>query len=422
MLRICSIQFLWFRGIERGAGISKQRLLKKDFRIFMNKPLLIKRFVTGLPRYCRPQHEAFEWLAAAHARAAATESRREDTLAKWQERATQLVRRYSCSEEHIGWRRSEIEDFMHTDWPRMRIFNLHENPRGCGLNVRNNFYAETVTRAVASLFADEPDAPSDVLHVSCTGYVSPSAVQRLIDAKGWNGRTQATHVYHMGCYAALPALRIAAGLLSRGNGNNHPRADLVHTELCTLHFNPADHSPGQLVIQTLFADGHIRYSVEPGEHAELQAGENALEVLAVREETVPDSLDDMTWDLSEWGFQMTLSRDVPGKIAGSLPGFLLALFEHAGLRYSEETGNSIFAVHPGGPRILDSVEEIFQLEKRQLQWSRTVLFERGNMSSATLPHIWMAIASDASIKTGTIIVSLAFGPGLTIAGALFRKC
>jgi predicted naringenin-chalcone synthase len=378
----------------------------------MNRRLLIKGFASELPKHRRPQRESFNWLAEAHARSAATESGREETLAKWQNRAAQLVRRYSCSEEHIGWRRSDLEDFTHTDWPRMQIFNLHESPRGRALNVRNALY----------LFAEDNDPPSDLLHVTCTGYVSPSAIQRLIEQKGWHARTQATHVYHMGCYAALPALRVAAGLVSRSNGSIRPRADIVHTELCTLHFNPADHSPGQLVIQTLFADGHIRYSLVLKEHEVLKAGESALELLTVKEETVPDSLGDMTWALSEWGFEMTLSRDVPGKIAASLPHFLSSLFEGAGLQYAEEATKAIFAVHPGGPRILDSVEELLQLEKHQLQLSRTVLFERGNLSSATLPHIWMAAAADEGIKPGTVIVSLAFGPGLTIAGALFRKC
>jgi predicted naringenin-chalcone synthase len=275
---------------------------------------------------------------------------------------------------------------------------------------------------VESLFLCDADPPSDLLHVSCTGYVSPSAIQRLIEQKGWNGRTQATHVYHMGCYASLPALRIAAGLLTRCGGDIRPRAEVVHTELCTLHFNPADHSPGQLVIQTLFGDGHIRYSVTPADHAGVTRDEDAFEVLALREEIVPGSLKDMTWVLSEWGFQMTLSREVPGKIAASLPRFLSTLFRAAGMKFENDAGGAIFAVHPGGPRILDSVEEILGLGKRQLRLSRTVLFEGGNMSSATLPHIWKAAASDPEIKPGALIASLAFGPGLTIAGALFRKC
>lgn len=388
----------------------------------MQTPVFVKGFLPELPPFYRPQHESFEWLAAAHARAAATQSGSEDALEKWHQRMIRRISRYSCSEEHIGWRRSEIGDYMHTDWPRMEIFNLHENPRGRELGVRNLVYSRAVSRAMGSLYSGDVDPPSDLLHVSCTGYVSPSAVQRLIELKGWNGRTNAVQVYHMGCYAALPALRIAAGLVTNHNGHNRARADIVHNELCTLHFNPSDHSPEQLIIQTLFADGHIRYSVLPGSSSEFQPDERAFEILAFREEIVPDSLDDMTWALSEWGFQMTLSRDVPGKIARCLQRFLAALFLDAGMSFSEEMGEAVFAIHPGGPRILDSVAQLLCLEEDQLRHSRRVLFERGNMSSATLPHIWMTAIGDQNIKPGTLIVSLAFGPGLTIAGAVFRKC
>jgi predicted naringenin-chalcone synthase len=232
---------------------------------------------------------------------------------------TRIVQRYTCAPEHIGRRHSELADFMHTDWPRMHIFNLHEEPRGRGLNARNRFYAETVNRVVEDLFAPDVDPPTDLLHVSCTGYVSPSAIQRLIAQKNWHGRTEATQIYHMGCYAALPALRVAAGLVRGCNGNSTRRAEIVHTELCTLHFDPAEHTPEQLVVQSLFADGHIRYSVAPGRNGPGLNGHHAFEVLAVREEIVPNSTEDMTWVLSEWGFRMTLSRDVPGKIASALP-------------------------------------------------------------------------------------------------------
>lgn len=388
----------------------------------MQKPVFVKAFSVELPPYCRSQHESFEWLAAAHARAAVTESGREDRLAKWNERMIQRIRRYSCSEEHIGWRRSEIGDYMHTNWPRMAVFNLHENPRGRGLGIRNAIYSEAVNRAMESLFAGDLEPPSDLIHVSCTGYVSPSSVQRLIGLKGWHRRTKAVQVYHMGCYAAIPALRVAAGLVNNQDGRSRARAEIVHTELCTLHFNSADHSPEQLIIQTLFADGHIRYSVLPENDQDFRHGGRALEVLAIHEEIVPDSLDDMTWTLSEWGFQMALSRDVPGKIARYLPQFLSTLFNDAGMNYAENAENAIFAVHPGGPRILDSVEDLLHLKKDQLRHSRKVLFERGNMSSATLPHIWMAAVADDEMKPGTLMSSLAFGPGLTIAGTLFRKC
>jgi predicted naringenin-chalcone synthase len=65
---------------------------------------------------------------------------------------------------------------------------------------------------------------------------------------------------------------------------------------------------------------------------------------------------------------------------------------------------------------------LLHLDDTQITHSRAVLFERGNMSSATLPHVWERISQDDQIKPGTLIVSLAFGPGLTMAGTLFEKC
>ena len=330
-----------------------------------------------------------------------------------------LARRYGCSAEHIGRRRSELEDFMHVDWPRMRIFNLHQCAEGRSLGARNQFFAETANRAIEDLFAGDTDPPSDLVHVTCTGYTSPSAVQRLIELKKWNGHSRATQIYHMGCYAAVPALRVAAGILQTPQNGSPPRAEIVHTELCTLHFNPREHSPEQFVVQSLFADGHVRYSIAQEGSA---TGRPVFEVLAVREESVPSTLNDMTWALSEFGFRMTLSSEVPSKVAASLPGFLARLFAGTGESYEKARERAIFAVHPGGPKIIDSIQQVLHLGEEQIQASRAVLFEHGNMSSATLPHIWAEVSGSGSVESNTPVVSLAFGPGLTIAGTLFRKC
>jgi len=155
--------------------------------------------------------------------------------------------------------------------------------------------------------------------------------------------------------------------------------------------------------------------------AEAEITQPAFEVLAVREEIVPDSLGDMTWELSEWGFRMTLAREVPEKIAAELPGFLARMFAQAGESFEAERATTLFAVHPGGPRIIDAVQALLELSGEQTAASRTLLYERGNMSSATLPHVWARVLETSAIKAGTLVASLAFGPGLTIAGALFRK-
>jgi len=382
---------------------------------------LIYDFRAQLPRYQLPQEYAFHWLAAAHAQAEVRASGRMDLRSEWLERMGRLISRYGCSAQRIGGRRSELSDFMHTRWEEMSIFNLATTTVGEGIAARNQFFADTANRVVNQFYAGEEDPPSDLLHVTCTGYASPSAIQRLIESKRWGIWTRATQIYHMGCYAALPALRVAAGLLFNPQNSVPPRADILHTELCSLHLNPQDHSPEQLVVQSLFADGHIRYSMTLDESPGGEAGSHSFEVMAMREEVIPNSVDDMTWVLSEWGFRMTLSREVPDKIAAALPVFLERLLMGAGESPRANRDEIIFAIHPGGPKIIDSVQQLFKLDDDQIASSRAVLYERGNMSSATLPHIWAKILADAGVRPGTQVVSLAFGPGLTVTGALFKK-
>jgi predicted naringenin-chalcone synthase len=214
----------------------------------------------------------------------------------------------------------------------------------------------------------------------------------------------------MGCYAALPALRIAAGFVASGS----QRVDIVHTELCTLHLDPSDHRLEQLVVQSLFADGLIRYSLIDDDDAP------GLVPLATREAVIPDSAGSMRWVPSEWGMQMTLACDVPDRIAAALRGFVTELYRRGGYGI-DAIKHSVFAVHPGGPKIIDRVGAVLELEPAQVRTSREVLRDHGNMSSATLPHIWMRLAADPRVPSGTLIPSLAFGPGLTVAGVLLEK-
>ncbi len=98
-----------------------------------------------------------------------------------------------------------------------------------------------------------------------------------------------------------------------------------------------------------------------------------------------------------------------------------ALFAKGGLDLAADLRRTVFAVHPGGPKIIDQVRDVLELSDAQVQSSRDVLYEHGNMSSATLPHVWARLLEAADVRSGTPIFSLAFGPGLTVSGGLFRK-
>lgn len=195
------------------------------------------------------------------------------------------------------------------------------------------------------------------------------------------------------------------------------RVDIVHTELCTLHLNPARHEPRDIVAQSLFADGLIKYSV----HRSSEASVPGLEVLRVLDRVLPDSVDAMTWMPEAWGMAMHLDRSIPILIGKGLPDFLEALVGPAGLSSEVARKQALFAIHPGGPRVLDHAERILELSTGQVHHSRAVLREHGNMSSATLPFIWKRMIEDPHVEPGSLIVSFAFGPGLTICGSLLRK-
>ncbi len=386
--------------------------------------LLLGDFRSMRPRHRPAQAETLEWLANAHARAeklAASLQARELDEQAFRETMRRRLARFGCGDDKIGARGHELDDCSHLRWEDMEVYGLDAHPSGAGMRARTRAFGRIAQRALSQLFVEEQTAPQHLLHVTCTGYESPSAAQVLVANQGWGALTSVTHAYHMGCYAALPALRIASGFAaqpSAGQESGLGRVDIVHTEICSLHLNPLRHDPEQLVIQSLFADGCIAYSVFAEGSARRRG--SALGILAQEEWIVPDSAASMAWFCSDFGMEMTLARDVPEKIAQSLAPFVGKLLARAGAPDSA-LGSALFAIHPGGPKIVDQIAATLGLGEGQIEHSRRVLRERGNMSSATLPHVWQSMVESEQVQEGQLVVSLAFGPGLTLSGAVLRK-
>jgi predicted naringenin-chalcone synthase len=383
--------------------------------------LLLHDFRLKRPRYEIEQARSLAWLGQVHATAQATiESLSAAERDGFSVRLNKLIERCACGPDKISKRGYVLPEVGSLAWQDHELYDVTRFPHGRGSAVRSRLFQELVNPYFEAEYAEENAAPSELIHVTCTGYAAPSGAQRLVASKGWGQSTHVTHAYHMGCYAAFPAIRSAAGHLSspatlRPTGTAL-RADIVHTELCTLHLDPSDHSAEQCVVQSLFGDGFIRYS------ASLVPSGPGLEVLALDEELLPDSAQSMSWVAADFGLHMTLARDVPDRIASALRAFVLRLFAKCGENPALELKHSVVAVHPGGPKIIDRVVAGLELREAQVQTSRAVLFDYGNMSSATLPHVWQRILADPSVSTGSLVLSLAFGPGLTVCGALFRKC
>lgn len=366
------------------------------------RPQQLTGFLSGFqsirPEFVTSQKDLLNWLVEAHARAGQSD------------RATYaaLFERFSAAADHIAQRGHELADFSHQRWEAMRLFG----PAGSDLSHKTAFFAERVNAVFERFYPLHTAAPSGLVHVTCTGYISPSGAQRLVSQRGWGRQTQVLHAYHMGCYAAHPAVRMASSL-----STDHAPADIVHTELCSLHFDPTQNDPAHRVIQSLFADGFMKYQF----NSQANGTPVGLEILAAHDEILPQSTGAMAWATGPLTFAMKLSKEVPVLLASALPRFVQSILEAAGLDPSREKARAVFAIHPGGPRIIELAQKILGLQAEQVHHSRAVLHQHGNMSSATLPHIWQRIVQDPKVEVGTVVVSLGAGPGLTLSGMIFVK-
>ncbi len=367
----------------------------------------ISNFEMIEPKYFLTQEQACNWTSLVHKASASF-----DPEADLQ-RLEVLQRRYGIKEKQIAFRRFEVDDVLKTDTKDMKIYD--HSPQGTDIKSRTQFFFDKSNQVFQSFYKDKAQGPEQLIHVTCTGYISPSAPQMLVSQKNWSPKTGITHAYHMGCYAALPAVRMGEAFVSaKAILGESIQVDVVHTEICSLHMNPSVNTPEQIIVQSLFADGHIKYSLS-------RAGTSTqgYSVLKVMESVVPDSAQDMSWVPSSWGMEMSLSRDVPSKIKSQIKNFVKELLLNTGVSPQELFTHGLFAIHPGGPKIISSIQETLELRKDQVAASKEVLLNRGNMSSATLPHIWKLLL-ETNYKSNRPILSLAFGPGLTIFGSVFR--
>jgi alkylresorcinol/alkylpyrone synthase len=366
----------------------------------------------------------FMTLAQSAARRAATPEERERVAQTLHDR----MARYGTSSEYIARRQVSVltSRFVKRDdaseFESIRRYGDLRNPAGETLDERMNLFEEIACGVFERVYRDGTAPPDDIVHVSCSGYVSPSPVQIFLSRRGWLD-VGVTHSYHMGCYGAFPAIRTALGLLGSSYvslPNRKSRVDLVHTEFLSLHFDLLSDEPDNFVTSTLFADGFIKYSAHA--HSEFDRnGRSGLKVLAIDERILPDSLPEMTLRPGPLQFDMSLSKRVPFMIRDSIVDFVRELCVRADLDFERDKSTMAFAIHPGGPAILNQIRAKLGIDEAAVELSRRVLYEHGNMASATAPHIWKLIVESPAIPSGTKVLSMAFGPGLTVIGALFEK-
>lgn len=252
----------------------------------------------------------------------------------------------------------------------------------------------------------DPASITHLVTVSCSGFTAPGVDVFLIRHLGLPATTQRTHVGFMGCHGAMNAVRVAHGYLG-----NMPEARvlIVAVELCSLHYQYSTDDETNLA-NGLFSDGAAAL-VATGEAPE---GEERWQCVDSGSCILPDSEEAMTWKIRDHGFQMTLSREVPIAIKAHLLPWMTAWLARNDLAVEDVAS---WAVHPGGPAILQGVQSALSLKNEDLKASWDVLRDCGNMSS---PTVLFVIDAMRRASAPMPCVALGFGPGLAAEATLWR--
>lgn len=310
----------------------------------------------------------------------------------------------------IAYRHSVLEDYgIQGDYPFFsKVADKDEFPTTS--DRAQKFQAEALALSVSAVNDLRKTHPSfllkDVTHlvvISCTGMYAPGLDIDLVKALGLRTDVQRTAINFMGCYAAFNGLKVADAFCK-----SDPQAKVlvVCTELCSIHFQ-APGTDDNLLANALFADGSAAVLVERESSSETQ-----LSLDSFHSDLSKTGTDDMAWKIGDFGFEMRLSSYVPEIIRGGIAALTQTLLNKINKGIHEINH---FAIHPGGKKILDAIEEQLGITKEQNAAAYKVLRDFGNMSSATVLFVLKELVTQLTKKDeGSNVLSFAFGPGLTM--------
>ena len=320
-------------------------------------------------------------------------------------RATGIETRYSVVEDygradHFDFyaNNEHLEPFPSTG-KRLDLFQKHaidlsvDSIQNCLSKIRN-FRVEEVTHLIV---------------VSCTGMYAPGLDIDLIKRLKLDHSVERTCINFMGCYAAFNAMKLAHAFCK---SNEQAKVLVVCTELCSIHFQK-ENTEDNWLANSLFADGSAALLVE----AQPRSGLN-LRPVNFYCDVALNGANDMAWSIGDRGFEMRLSSYIPDVIRGGIKKLTDSLLQQIAQRQEDV---SYYAIHPGGKRILEVIEQELGISKEQNKFAYEVLKKYGNMSSPTVLFVLNEmVESFSSGDEGKEIVSFAFGPGLTLESMLLK--
>lgn len=257
--------------------------------------------------------------------------------------------------------------------------------------------AEAAGKALeqAGVAAGDIDA---IVTVCTTGIATPALDARLMQVMPFRPDVRRTPMFGLGCAGGVVGLA-RAGDIARA----HPRERvlLLVVELCALTFRAQDRSKSNLVATALFGDGAAAAVIS------CRADARGAALGASREHTWPDSLDVMGWDVADDGLKVVFSRDIPTLVQEDFRPVATQFLADNGMTAADVGG---FVCHPGGAKVIEALEDCFELSEGSLTHTRAVLRDHGNMSAATVLFVLKSMLDDGA--RGPLLLTT-LGPGFT---------
>lgn len=372
-------------------------------------PVALLAFGTALPPYKVAQADIGDWMANSLGAQSAT-----GRLLRRLHASSGIDLRHSCSPDYLlppaesRFAPGQPLANAPTTAERMAIYTREAPP--LGTTAARHALCAYAAKSGETL-ADSLAAVTHLVVVSCTGFFAPGLDFVMARDLGLAPTVQRTLIGFMGCSAAFNGLRAAYQIV---RSQPEARVLVVSVELCSLHTQP-NPTRDQLAAYALFADGAAACLVgqpQPGEG-------DFFQLEGFHTGTKPDTQDEMVWAIGDHGFTLQLSPRVPHHLAEIAPPALQALFG--------ADQPAFWAIHPGGPAIVDRLAEIFGLDAAQVAASRAVLRRYGNLSSATILFVLEELSrtlrqdsttaprpTNGQVQPPPAGIAMAFGPGLVI--------
>ena len=297
---------------------------------------------------------------------------------------------------------------------RYSIMDAEEVFLNTSFEEKNDIYIKEVTKlAEQSLFKSLKKArlqPTDIdyiITVSCTGIMIPSMDAYLINSLQMREDIIRLPVTEMGCVAGISGIIYAKNFLK---SNPNKRAAIISVEASTATFQMQDYSMANIVSAAIFGDGAA--SVILSSYKEDKGPR-------IKDESMYhfyNSVDIMGFKLVNTGLQMILDKKVPEIISNHFPKIIHPFLERNNLKI-EDINHLIF--HPGGKKIVHTVEGIFRTYGKNIDDTKEVLRLYGNMSSATVLYV-LERFMDGDRQEGENGLMLSFGPGFSAQRILLK--